>query len=536
LLGAALVAVLAAAGCFNFDEAKQVCETTGNCVKPDGGLPCKFEDNNDEPDDDFRDLNCDGVDGMLDGGIFVDPVRGTDDGAGTADAPLKTLTEALNRARAPNAPKRVYLAQGAYNESGLVIDNQVALHGAYGGRDNRWERGGGYTSFLDGGPVGLVIRNIASGSGTVLDHLTVQSANATEPGTASIALQVVDSQDVLLRRSTFVAGLGAPGYAGDAGTPGLDGGVGSPGGNATVNNPGRYGAGGTSLCNDVNASGGNGDDGAPTGNISEPGKPGSSGLPSGLGGSGGPGGAAGVTTPGAPVSCTAGTGMPGTAGTPGDGGTPGSSGSGMGELRNTLWVANQQGGPGTAGSPGSGGGGGGSGGACKRETVNATTIEGAAGGGSGGGGGGGCGGGAGNGGGGGGASIAVMLVRSNVQFAGDTVLRTRGGGRGGAGGEGGAGGVGGTGGLGGRRGTNLQELYLSYGGDGGTGGPGGNGGPGGPGGGGGGGPSVGIWCSTDAGYIGSPTFQVGDGGVGGLPGTGGNAGQPGPRIDSQGCP
>lgn len=541
LVGATLVAVLAAAGCFDFDDAQERCEQSGHCVRPDGGVACPYQGPDDAPDDAFEDRNCDGVDGMADGGIFVDPVRGTEGAAGTAEAPLRTLSEALARVKAGTAPRLVYLAQGAYNEPGLVVDTQVALYGAYGGRDN-WQRRDEYTTFLDGGPVGLEIRGIAAGSETVIDHLTVHAANATVPGTPSIGLQVIDSQDVRLRYGTFVAGVGAQGTPGDNGVPGLDGGVGSPGGDAGLGSGGQAtvgGAGGTrgtSVCNGVNVSGGNGNDGA-QGNNATQGFPGRAGSPSPLGGAGGDGGAPGslITS----TRCEAGTGGPGQPGQPGDAGIPGPSGSGIGTLSGTQWVANQQGGTGSAGTPGGGGGGGGGGGSCSRSPNPPPDIEGAAGAGGGGGGGGGCGGGAGSGGSGGGASIAVLLVQSNVSFEGDTVLRTNGGGRGGKGGEGSPGGVGGAGGIGGGRGVIVTLEYTSTGGDGGMGGPGGNGGPGGPGGGGGGGPSVGIWCGSDAGYTGTidpQGLQLGDGGVGGLPGTGGNAGQPGQRIPFQGCP
>jgi hypothetical protein len=64
---------------------------------------------------------------------------------------------------------------------------------------------------------------------------------------------------------------------------------------------------------------------------------------------------------------------------------------------------------------------------------------------------------------------------------------------------------------------------------------GGTGGTGGPGGGGGGGPSVGIWCSPDAGFVilGTLDDQLNNGGVGG---TGGTTGQPGQKVLYQGCP
>jgi len=533
LVGASLVAVLAAAGCFNFEDAKTRCETTGRCFLPDGGKPCTPEGDDDSPDDDFKDLNCDGVDGMADGGLFVDPANGSDGAAGTAADPLRTLGEALDKVRSGGAPRLVYLAKGSYNEQGLVLDTHVSLYGAYGGRGD-WQRADEHITQLNGGTVGLEIRGLSAAPDTVLDRLTITSANATDAGMPSIALHVIDSQGIRLRYDTLVAGTGAPGAPGSPGAQGLDGGVGSPGTHANADSEGTYGAGGASLCAGENVSGGNGQDGQSGGN--QAGLEGDRGLPLPLGGVGGLGGTAGVTSPPPPLTtCTAGSGDNGAPGVPGGAGMPGPSGEGLGELTGTLWVANQQGGNGTAGDAGTGGGGGGSGGSCRRET-NPVTVEGAAGGGSGGGGGGGCGGEPGNGGGGGGASIAVLLVRSNVQFEGDTVLRTRGGGRGGRGGEGGSGGVGGPGGPGGMRGVISSPSYNSYGGDGGMGGTGGMGGPGGPGGGGGGGPSVGVWCGTDAGVSGSPAFQLADGGVGGTPAPGGNPGLPGATVPDQGCP
>jgi hypothetical protein len=531
LVGASLVAVLAAAGCFNFEDARTRCEANGRCFLPDGGKPCNPEGDDDAPDDNFRDRNCDGVDGMADGGLFVDPANGSNGATGTATDPLRTLGEALDKVRAGGAPRLVYLAKGSYNEPGLVLDTQVSLYGAYGGRGD-WQRANENITQLNGGTVGLEIRGLSAVPDTVLDRLTITSANTTDAGMPSVALHVIDSQGIRLRYDTFIAGTGAPGATGSAGSLGFDGGAGGPGTNATLDSPGSFGRGGTSPCE---GKGGEGQSGL-AGNTatSFPGQMGQAGQPVGLGGSGGMAGEAGATTPGNPIICRAGSGGNGEPGMPGTAGMAGSSGMGPGELSDTHWVATQNGGNGDPGSAGGGGGGGGSGGTCKRET--AVDVNGAAGGGSGGGGGGGCGGGPGAGGGGGGASIAVLLIRSDVHFEGNTVLSTRGGGRGGTGGEGGPGGVGGPGGPGGMGGINPTASYNSYGGDGGMGGTGGVGGPGGPGGGGGGGPSVGVWCGTDAGVSGSPTFQLADGGVGGTPATGGNPGQPGVSLPYQGCP
>lgn len=532
LVVAALVSGAAVYGCFNFEDARSRCEQDGRCTQPDGGVVCNPSSEEDVPDDDFQDTNCDGVDGMADGGIFVDPANGKEGALGTATDPVKRLGEALDRIRQGTAPRQVYLSQGNYNESGLVLDTQVSLYGAYGGRDN-WQRQGDFVTHLDGGPVGLAINGIPEDAGMVLDRLSVSSANVPDSGMPSIALQVIDSQGVRLRYDTFTAGQGGPGTDGTSGARGTDGGSGADGGNAVQATAGSFGARGLSNCGGTNAAGGNGQDGVAGGYL--PGAPGEMGQPPGLGGTGGTGGEAGAPIDGGGgfISCRAGDGGVGDPGKPGEAGSAGPGGTGMGELNGSQWVATQQGGPGDAGTVGGGGGGGGSGGACKREGV----VAGAAGAGSGGGGSGGCSGGGGKGGGGGGASISVLLIRSNVTFEGNAMLRTRGGGRGGMGGEGGPGGAGGLGGPGGMADVISSGTYNSYGGNGGAGGTGGQGGPGGPGGGGGGGPSVGIWCSPDAGFVNAGTLdnQPANGGPGGTS-AGGNAGQPGQQAPYQGCP
>jgi hypothetical protein len=547
LTGAALVAVMGTVGCYDFGDARERCEQEGRCgAQPDGGLPdggrpdgggeCTFVSNEDPPDDDFRDTNCDGVDGIAATGLFVDPENGDDANMGTLASPVRTITRAVALLQNNGRPgiTALYLARGTYNEANLVVNVPVSLYGGYAGRGN-WQRDGTHVTHLDGGQVGMMVQNLGDDAGVILDRLSLTSATATAAGAPSIALQITNSRGVVMRYSTIAAGQGAVGSRGNDGLGGADGGSGDAGTTAQDSTAGSGGAPGVSLCQGVDHSGGAGRNGTTeTGGV-----PGFPGKPSGVGGGGGSGGLVGtITQPAAnEYDCTAGPGDAGTPGTWGDAGVAGESGMGMGALIGNTWVATT-GGNGTPGRNGSGGGSGGSGGACPTEPNN--NLAGAAGSGSGGGGGGGCGGGAGGGGGGGGASIAVLLVGSDVRFEGTTVLRTAGGGRGGEGGAGGPGGVGGQGGAGAPRdffaNTVGPNTYVSRGGAGGTGGNGGNGGNGGPGGGGGGGPSVGVWCGPNSGYTGSVQDQLGLAGQGGPGGTGGNAGANGLKALSHNCP
>jgi hypothetical protein len=540
LICAALVGMLAVIGCFDFETALNDCKNNERCI-PD---PCVSSDDNDQPDDDFRDTNCDGVDGIATAGIYVDPVDGADNNSGTMNSPVRTIKKALEllRGDAGAGITALYLARGRYDEEQLTLDRPVSLYGAYGGAANRWKRKSEYSTHLDGGTIGLTVSGLGQDAGVRLEWLTITSSNATAPGTPSIALRVLGS-DLQLRHAIVAAGLGAPGTQGANGDAGTDGPDGGPGLSASAATTGLGGGAPMHLCGDSNQSGGSGRTGAKfnPGGAGQPGVPTSDG-----GGPGGDGGVLGerVAQGSNAFYCEAGHGQDGAPGAPGAAGDTGpGGGSGMGEVRGGTWVSTPQGlgGAGTPGEAGAGGGGGGSGGGCPEgDLPGPVTNESAGGGGSGAGGAGGCGGHEGLGGGPGGASIALLLIDSSVQL-GSVTLSTQGGGAGGAGGNGGNGGRGGEGGPGGDGGAILagaswqSKNYQSFGGKGGAGGQGGAGGNGGPGGGGAGGPSVGVWCS-DGGVSAMDsaiTQTLRDAGTGGA--SSGNRGADGQMIPYHMC-
>ncbi|MFP2934602.1 hypothetical protein ACLESO_57740, partial [Pyxidicoccus sp. 3LG] len=250
--GAALAAVFAAGGCYDFDGAQQRCVSEGRCEEEGGGpgtdAGCTpVPDVVDLPDDAFADTDCDGVDGQADAGLFVDPATGDDEArAGTRERPLRTLGRALEILREADAgPTRLYLAGGAYDEAGLVLDVPASLHGGYTGSSGGWQRAQPNLAHLDGGTVGLTVRNLPD-SGLVVEYVHVHSTDAVEPGGPSIALRVVGSSDVVLRHVILEAGRGGDGTQGGEGAPGTfgaDGGIGGDGGvgNSETGAPGTAG-------------------------------------------------------------------------------------------------------------------------------------------------------------------------------------------------------------------------------------------------------------------------------------------------------
>ena len=486
--------------CAGSSEASCASVTGGDC--DDGAItinPGAF----DEPDMLYVDSDCDGIDGDVDGSIFVDPSGGNDldDGLSSSTA-VETLDSGIAIAIAEGLDW-ILVAEGTAE---LLGDLEEGVHMA-GGYDASaaWTRDPTILPVIPLPAEGALISGWSTA--TEWQQLELNAASATgSTGAPSIALRVVSSTGLVFQACEVYAGAGANGSSGAAGVAGAS---------ASAGTTGEDGCHACETCSDPNpgvggagCAGADGGDGGDSGWGWESGDSGSTGSPSG--GSGGSGGTAYSD------------GSAGSAGGAGSAGSDGAAGASSGSF-DAAGYTPSEGGVGAVGSTGRGGGGGGGGGGGTDYLVCISY-----GGGGGGGGGGGCGGGRGAAGGGGGASVAILLVDASIELVG-THLETAGGGDGGAGGGGGSGGGGGTGGNGGG-GTDFLSA-----GAGGAGGTGGTGGRGGHGGGGGGGPSYGVRCegssstSTDA----ATSFTIGAGGAGGS--SSGNTGASGASAASSGC-
>ncbi len=98
-----------------------------NVSQGDGGT-CSKVAGDDLPDDEFKDSNCDGIDGDLDQAIFVS-VNGLDTNQGTKEQPMRTIQAALSRA-VTNAKASVYVSEGDY-VGPLTLVNGVPVYGGY---------------------------------------------------------------------------------------------------------------------------------------------------------------------------------------------------------------------------------------------------------------------------------------------------------------------------------------------------------------------------------------------------------------------
>lgn len=448
----------------------------------------------DEPDDRFEDTDCDGIDGDVTRALFVSPT-GDDAAAGTLDAPLATLQAAVLRARSEQ--KDVYVCNGSYEQALVIRGSGVRLYGGYdcqsGGR-----RIADRARITAQNAIPLSIEGAAD---VVIERLAFVAPDAGGAEESSVAGVIAGSERVQLRRVELVSGQAGPGRTGARGLP-VSGEAprGATGGTACQKLLcSAYGDGGYSTSAPSCEGGGRPEVGGRGG---DGGRPGKDAQPGGASASGVLGGQVGSTL-------AVRDGQAGGIGRRGD--TGGGPLAQLGELQGTTYRPTNIGQTGAYGHPGQAGGGGAGVGELWEGDLCCAPGHGGSQGGFGG-----CGGRPGHGGTGGGASIALMIVESDVALVWARLIA-------GNGGRGGTGGAGGPGQAGGAPGDVYSFGGVRLSGLGGAGGPGGQGGSGGPG---GGGPSLGLAL------VASPMpvlegVQV----LLGLPGFGGNAADAASGVD-----
>ncbi|MCO4746806.1 MAG: hypothetical protein KC912_18565 [Proteobacteria bacterium] len=491
----------------------------GDCDDTPGSGATTNPDASDDPDDNYIDSNCDGLDGDMSLAILVSTSGSNSSTCGDMRAPCQTLSYAAGRADTEGVID-IYVQAGTYpgphSLSGRVVQ-------VYGGFDSSWVRddrsASGHDAVFTGGYDSSAAQYLALKLDTCtmgLHNLSVQGPNASGTwsnyGRSSYAVHAYNSV-LTIDGARVVGGNGTAGNAGSNGSNATQ--TRADGGNNGSNARGNVG----STCSTSRQSGGS------RGTSSC-----GSAYYGGSGGSGGSqdsqctiglcaGGACNATSGanggnattywsssngyrgGGGGTCENGAGGDGRNGRVSDG-SGGNGGQREGELSGRYWRATR-GGSGTTGSHGTGGGGGGGSGGCDTGADDMGA-------GGGGGGGGGCRATVvGTGGYGGGSSFGVFGYQSTLTVT-DTSITRGAGGNGGRGGNGGLGQPGGNGGSGGSASGNSAR--------GGDGGDGAHGGHAGPGGGGGGGGSYGIF------HLGGSLQTLGNSYVAGSAGTGGTRG------------
>ncbi|WP_434046251.1 MULTISPECIES: hypothetical protein [Sorangium] len=406
--------------------------------------------------------------------MFVS-TTGSDDGAGTPDAPVKTLAQAIQLAaqKEDETARRVYACAERFEEV-VTVTAGVTIHGGLDCKAN-WRWDGEKKTILTTSPGVVPLTMRAVGDTVRLEdvHIFAPEIDSSDAGKSAIAA-IADRCKVALVRCTVEAGDAAPGVSG-APPP-------------AQREPGNDGARGNDACSAetvVTAVPLPNDCGTP--DISDDSLGGRAGIGyadrGGVGTSGSPG--AEINPNAGSYDATSNICSNGQRGINGDPGEAGAGGRGIGQL-SSLGYAGIRGRDGKNGQTAQGGGGGGS---SRGNTSCPGLNNGGASGGNGGAGG--CGGAGGKGGSPGGSSIALLSLNAKLTFR-EVLLIAGKGGKGGDGSEGQTGGPGGSGGTGGLRGRYMNGDPIDGMQDACAGGPGGLGGTGGRGGGGQGGHSLGI--------------------------------------------
>lgn len=142
-------------------------------------------------------------------GIFVSK-DGVAEAAGTRQAPLASITEAIAKAKA--AKKRVFVCEGTYEES-LALENGVSI---VAGLDcsvpTAWKLTDKHSSVKS--PTSPALKATGITTPTRVDNLDIEAPDATEASGSSIGALVVDSNALTFSKSTIKAGVGMKGEDG----------------------------------------------------------------------------------------------------------------------------------------------------------------------------------------------------------------------------------------------------------------------------------------------------------------------------------
>ncbi|MCD6499566.1 MAG: hypothetical protein J7M25_14835, partial [Deltaproteobacteria bacterium] len=245
------------------------CSGTMTCQGAQGWGICEPPAATDVPDDQFQDDNCDGIDGDINGGIFV-ATSGTDSGTCgvTYSTPCATINQGIARA-ASQGLSYVYIQAGSYDDV-VVLQSGINL---YGGYDSNWQRGDHtlsahavtVTGALDQqtGQYMAVRAHDLTAPTTVSDMMLVGPDSQGSLNGSALSSHVVHAKNAsafTLAHVTIQAGNGADGQSGANGqdavhvsaTSSMNGGVGGAAReyNTTCDDSGHGagGAAGTNSC------------------------------------------------------------------------------------------------------------------------------------------------------------------------------------------------------------------------------------------------------------------------------------------------
>ncbi len=195
----------------------------------------------DPPDEHNTDENCDGIDGVLDGSVFVaTPVNGGSDlnDGRTPDTPVSTLDQAISVAMTCDTPCDVLISTGIYNETVTVVSG-VSMFGGYD--PSTWDRDTVSNAVTIRGTEARTLIAQDLDARVEVDGVTIEGIDFADQGQSTYAVWVDGVQDDLFELD-FVRVVAGNGGSGIDGTNGDTGASGLSGGNASGITGGSSGA------------------------------------------------------------------------------------------------------------------------------------------------------------------------------------------------------------------------------------------------------------------------------------------------------
>gem|GEM_PF-1659546 len=192
----------------------------------DAGVPATECDPSaaDEPDADFVDSNCDGVDGDAKAALFVSPL-GSDEAEGSRQAPLATLGRAI--VLAAEDGHDVYVCSATYEENVVIEKTGVHVFGGYACNDG-WRRTPERAVVAPRTGAPLRLHDLDEKNDVSFENFEFWAQAAVLPGESSVAAVVVHAQAVRFEHVALRTGSGAeagPAPAPNEYTSGADAGM-----------------------------------------------------------------------------------------------------------------------------------------------------------------------------------------------------------------------------------------------------------------------------------------------------------------------
>ena len=179
---------------------------------------CTKVSNDDPIDEQYKDDNCDGADGVVEACVYVSTSEGSDANAGTRNLPMQTIGAALQRAQMAGVPA-VCLSGEIYNEAVNVVSG-ISVYGGFDhlDADFKFRRSPNVTTTVKAS--GTVFYAAKIDQDTHVEGVTIDASTPAGNGESTYGVRLGGGVGTLyVRYNKMTIGNGTSGTKGTDGTP-----------------------------------------------------------------------------------------------------------------------------------------------------------------------------------------------------------------------------------------------------------------------------------------------------------------------------